>query len=56
MGEAASQCAENVGVTIGLLPTAPLAMPKQVLERRLGLMARLAGLWRLAQRPRGLGH
>lgn len=51
-----AQDADRVGVTIGVLPAAPLSMPKQVLEQPLGLWGRVAALFGAGVRTRGIGH
>ncbi len=55
-GQDAGQDADLVGTTIGALPVAPLAMPRQVLERPGRLRARLAALFGAGIRTRGLGN
>ncbi|WP_164738100.1 hypothetical protein [Frigidibacter oleivorans] len=48
--------ADDVGVTRGALPVAPLGMPKQLLERPEGLRTRLLALVGAGVRTRGLGN
>ncbi len=48
--------ADAVGVMLGALPDAPVAMPAQELEHKLGLLSRLRAFFEAGSRPRGIGH
>lgn len=48
--------ADDVGVSFGALPVAPMVMPRQVLEQPLGIRARLAAVFGQGVRTRGIGH
>lgn len=50
------QDADHVGTTIGALPVAPLAMPRQVLEQPTRFWSRLAAVFGAGVRTRGLGN
>ncbi|MDP3340806.1 hypothetical protein [Frigidibacter sp.] len=54
-GDMLMQDADHVGTTIGALPTAPLAMPRQVLERSSTLWSRLMAVFGAGIRTRRLG-
>jgi len=54
-GDMLMQDADHVGTTIGALPAAPLAMPRQVLERPHTLWSRLIAVFGAGVRTRGLG-
>jgi|GEM_PF-6142839 len=54
-GDMLMQDADHVGTTIGALPAAPLAMPRQVLERPSTLWSRLIAVFGAGVRTRGLG-
>lgn len=54
-GDMLMQDADHVGTTMGALPAAPLAMPRQVLERPSTLWSRLIAVFGAGVRTRGLG-
>lgn len=54
-GDMLMQDADHVGTTIGALPAAPLAMPRQVLEQPITLWSRIATALGAGVRSRGLG-
>lgn len=55
-GDMQEQDADHVGTTIGALPVAPLAMPRQVLEQPTRFWSRLAAVFGAGVRTRGLGN
>ncbi|GGH63580.1 hypothetical protein GVY41_19235 [Frigidibacter albus] len=55
-GDMQMQDADHVGTLIGALPAAPLAMPRQVLERPSTLWSRLIAVFGAGVRTRRLGN